>query len=413
MKYSRNVDAGEVALAIMWFKYFLTERLERKVNGFEATGKDHPLLAEYYRNTFKLEYALVRLMREFVPGQPIPVHPTFSGPINFVVTFVRIYQGLSAVGKKKLTEALDGTFGQAYGMRPLEFEMTAAGHFFGKGCDVNFVDLENQGDFEFIVSKDDEELEIECKTISADAGRVIDQKGVCTVGEHVRSIVTGLHDLSSRILTIKIKNRLCDLSSDALSNLYAAIPKALHGEPFVAHTDFVLTLEVKPEFVLPSEITKETDVKKFVGQKVGGLGKHVLLHAQKVSRNIICAVFESATPDVVLDFIAQKAAKAGRQFSHQRPSLVAIQIADMPEDALKELHTSPGVGTHKIADNLFEGPPRRPHVNAVAFSVLPSPEFFTKPGPEISNMSALVSMIRNPAAKFPSPTVDSGNPFRD
>jgi len=397
----------------MWFKYFLTDRLDRKVAAFEAAGNNQPLLREFYRNTFKLEYNLVNLMREFVPGRPIPIHPTFSAPINFVVTFCRVYQGLSTTGKKKLTDALEGTFGQAYGMRPLEFEMTVAGHFFGKGCDVSCIDLEDQGNFEFLVSKDGEELEVECKAISADAGRVIDQKGVCIVGERVRAIVTSLNDLSSRILTIKIKNRLSDLSGDALANLYAAIPKALHGEAITAHADYELTLEIKPEFLLPPEIVTEAEVKCYVGQQVGGLGKHVLLHAQKQTRNIICAVFESATPDAVMESIDKRAATAGRQFSHQRPSLVAIQIADMPSDALKRLHTMPGVGTQKIAGTLFEGPPRRPHVNAVAFSVLPKPEIFTNPGPKISNMSADVSMIRNPSAKFPSPTLDSGNPFRD
>jgi len=413
MKLSRNVSSGEVTAAILWFRLFLSGDLEKKLRSFEAEGQNQPLLRQYYRETFKLEYALDRLIKETKSGQPIPVHPSFSEAINFAVTFARVYQNLSAKGKKRLTGILQNSFAQTYGMRPLAFELMVAGHYLGKNCDVRFMDLEDKANFEFLVSKDGDEIEVECKAISADGGRNIDQKGICTVGERVRAIVTNFNDLSSRILTIKIRKRLSDVTSDALHALYTAVPKVLHGEPNISHPEFDLTLEIKPEFVLSPESIEESDVKKFVGQKVGGLGRHVLLHAHKGSRNIICAVFESETPDQVLEFISKRAAKAGTQFSHHKPSVVAMQIADMPPSALKELLDMPGVGTQKIAQNLFEGPPKRPHVNAIAFSVLPEPELFTKPGPEISNISSLVTMIRNPDAKFPSQTIDSGNPFKD
>ena len=68
MKLSRNVSAGDVAIAILWFRLFLSGDLERKLKAFEVEGQDQPLLRQYYRETFRLEYALDRLI-----GLP-PVH---------------------------------------------------------------------------------------------------------------------------------------------------------------------------------------------------------------------------------------------------------------------------------------------------------------------------------------------------
>src|SRR5439155_14856537 len=58
-------------------------------------------------------------------------------------------------------------------VRSFLFEIDVATHFFARGLDVQFVDVEGSDRFDLLVSKGQRELEIECKTKSADAGRKI------------------------------------------------------------------------------------------------------------------------------------------------------------------------------------------------------------------------------------------------
>ena len=56
-------------------------------------------------------------------------------------------------------------------VRSFLFELDIATHFFRLGLDVRFTDLEGREQFDLLISDGQSELEVECKTKSADAGR--------------------------------------------------------------------------------------------------------------------------------------------------------------------------------------------------------------------------------------------------
>ena len=412
MRLTLNVNSGEVAIAILWFKHFCGAELERRISIFESEGSSNQLLKQYYRETFKLEYSIANLIRTYRPGQPLLVNPALSEAYNFVVAFVRIYEHLSSNGKKRFTQDLQNSFTQVYGMRPLAFELTPAIHFLRNGCDVNFVDIEGleRWHYDYLVEKDGQQFEVECKAVSDDAGRVIDRKGLCKIGQRLLPIVESIVDYTPRVLTIKIRSRLDNLTEADIGSLCSAAREALSGIDVSPTPSFVMSVQLQSDLKLPPTVTNDGSINKFVRDKVGGLGKHILIRANRASGNVICIVIESETADDVIGKVSQRAAQAGEQLSRQRPSMVAIQIADMPPSSLHDLSKTRS-GVHAIAEHLFEGLPRRPHVNAVAFSALPLPEEVITMGPNISNMAASVLMLRNPAAKFPCAAIENGNPF--
>jgi hypothetical protein len=55
----------------------------------------------------------------------------------------------------------------------LALEMGVAVHLWNGGYDVEFTDLENRAQFDFLARKDGVELEVDCKTASGDVGRPI------------------------------------------------------------------------------------------------------------------------------------------------------------------------------------------------------------------------------------------------
>jgi len=78
------------------------------------------------------------------------------------------YQSGSAVATKLHSIVVDDDTARSF-----FFELDMAIHFFRRGYDIEFVDLWDLGTFDLLVSDGQTELEVECKTKSADAGRKI------------------------------------------------------------------------------------------------------------------------------------------------------------------------------------------------------------------------------------------------
>ena len=57
------------------------------------------------------------------------------------------------------------------GLLPLQHEMTTITHLLLNGFNVTCHDLENNGGFDFLASRDGVEVEVECKMVSGDIGK--------------------------------------------------------------------------------------------------------------------------------------------------------------------------------------------------------------------------------------------------
>jgi len=66
--------------------------------------------------------------------------------IAFITKFVRTHSGLKKLGRDRLVGMIRKGLKET--LIPLEFELTAAGHFLRQGFDVDFVDLEGRGNFD-------------------------------------------------------------------------------------------------------------------------------------------------------------------------------------------------------------------------------------------------------------------------
>ncbi|HVY12340.1 MAG TPA: hypothetical protein VHB73_02115, partial [Alphaproteobacteria bacterium] len=166
---------------------------------------------------------------------------------------------------------------------------------------------------------------------------------------------------------------------------------------------------VRPDLLLPRHLKTHDDITKYINEKTGGLDKHILVRGERSTGRIVCITLQSRMPDDVMGKILQRAEKAASQMSRQRPSMIALQITDMsPKHLIELFNTSSGI--YHIAKQIFEGPPRRPHVNTIAFSALPSvdPLAYDK---GISGVSAQVAAIRNPRPRFSSEFIDRQDVF--
>ena len=388
--------------------------IANRLHSLATAAQDNELLKQHYNQTYKLEQAITDVYLEFAKGKIPPPEGDFAEAYSFITMYYRVHQNLTKKGKKRFEQQLCSYYNQIYGFRPFAFELEVATHFFKVGCDVTFADVEKTGRYEFLVSKDGQEFEVECKSISDDAGRMIDREGLCKAG-HVLLPVVEQHVQApeTKLLTVTIPERLSSLTPLQIEELAASADSTLTTLSPPSGGIFEMAVEVRPNLILPPNIRTQGEINKYVHEQVGGLGKHILIRAERSTGRMICITLQSRTPDDVAGKILERATKAASQLSGQRPSMIAIQVTGVSPEGITELFNSPS-GFHQIAHQTFEGPNNvglpNSHVNMVAFSALPTADAFD-PYTGASSISARVAALRNPKASYASPLIDTNGAF--
>jgi hypothetical protein len=104
---------------------------------------------------------------------------------NLALTATAVYDRLSVRGKKKLAGMIVNALQSEFGFGPLAFEMQIVTHLMGRGFDVQFNDIEGDGGFDFLATRNGTQVEVECKHVSGDIGRNIHKKRQLVLGEHL------------------------------------------------------------------------------------------------------------------------------------------------------------------------------------------------------------------------------------
>jgi hypothetical protein len=168
MQLSTDMFAHDIGRALDWVGSQVGTRVEKRVKAFNAEERRNPAIHSYYRNTYQIEYALAHAWRQYRKTGIFPESNDFSIAYAFAGMTQRIYENLSLPGQKRLRGCLeDGAKGE-YGFRPLSYEMTMASRLSRSGYDLECVDLERQGRFDFLATKHKIAFEMECKTTSPD-----------------------------------------------------------------------------------------------------------------------------------------------------------------------------------------------------------------------------------------------------
>lgn len=88
----------------------------------------------------------------------------------------QIHESLNATGKKRLKGMLFDGFKDDKGILPLKLEVEMVTHLVKQGFNINFHDLENNGGYDFEITKGSVKAEVECKCFGDDAGCKIHHK---------------------------------------------------------------------------------------------------------------------------------------------------------------------------------------------------------------------------------------------
>ncbi|MFZ0989534.1 MAG: hypothetical protein WAN27_17605 [Xanthobacteraceae bacterium] len=185
------------------------------------------MLASYYRQNFALEYALAAARKYRRNTGRAPTGPEYEDLYAFAIPAMRIYEQLPESAKRPFEGKLKDFVTGAYGARPFAYEITMAAHAMQKGFDVEFADLSGTARFDFILHAPADELELECKSSSGDAGRKVHRKEVNRLADLLLPLTEQLASTAGcHLLSITVPDRLVT-APEELSDLASLAEKAM------------------------------------------------------------------------------------------------------------------------------------------------------------------------------------------
>jgi hypothetical protein len=272
--------------------------------------------------------------------------------------------------------------------RAFLFELEIAIHYFRRGYDVEFVDLRDLGTFDLLVSDGQADLEVECKTKSADAGRKITRGNfylLCDVLTAELAPVT-----ESFAVLFKCDGRLSG-SQDLFYAVGEEIKKCRTAQRDNGQVD-TLRFEIRN---LSAGLQIRTDEEAAVA-----LAPHWSPHGHYFvmsNRETLILACESTDSDRVLKAIYEDLKRGADQLSKTRPSMLACKIEELEDDAWDRLRGNSGLTqwTGRLLQN-----PERNHLNVIVYSSDRTPP---KKDAGITSFSATNLWFANKSPKFSIP----------
>lgn len=350
---------------------------QKRLTWLEDGVKNTVAMPHFWRERFELELAFSTIHKRYkITGRYLRKNLTIDQQrlLSFASMLVNCYERLSQRGQKRLRGMLLHSLKSDYGLAPLAYEMKIAAHLMSKDFDVNFHDLETGGGFDYLATKNDVQVEVECKFVSGDIGRQIHLKRLYQFGEYV---TPQLHELLPRIsggvfVHITIPGRLHGQESqhasisEHVSNAIA-LPEGKYQFSGSQVSVSRFSLENSPFATNSPQLLSKQDVDQFVSRNFGIENKNMLV-IYRPHRHAILVVLQGSNEDRVLTGIHRQLKDSARsQFTGELPAVLCCHLADLTEHELVSLQHKDdrGLGLDYMTADLII---RRPQLLAVTYT---------------------------------------------
>jgi hypothetical protein len=281
--------------------------------------------------------------------------------LHFVAMTMEVHARLTPRGQKALEGRLRSALSAETGFAALFLEMDIARRLFDAGFDVEFPDLEATGQFDLLFSNARVCGEVECKSLSADAGRKIHRKDFYRLLEPLGKYLLRRAETGAReVFLVTLRDRLPSAMSkqqklrDAVRQFTnCSVEQSLECEFF--------SLKREP-LALALETARTVDQHAFYRACVASYGENVHVAGPMSDAGAALVVMRSEMPDDTSKSWLGAMEKAATQFTGSRPGFVAVQFNDLSTDELMRPHF------RRRAEILTNAVCRRPegaHVTAV------------------------------------------------
>jgi len=254
--------------------------------------------------------------------------------LYFSQTVVEVYRHLSASGRKVLEGRIrDGLKAKA-GLAPLYLEMSIARRLFHAGYQIEFSDMEGFAEFDVRFWKGDVQGEVECKSLTCDAGRKIHREDFYRFIDAIGDLIqTRASSGSLEVLLITLKDRLPTDEQRQRDLREAAKLLMSDSSLTVIEEDFFRITREDFDTVMESGPVSDESEFYEVCRTLYGPNCHV--SGVMAPEGVCLVIMRSQKEDDSSKPILEALKKATTQFSGACPAFIAVQFDDiLPPDLL-------------------------------------------------------------------------------
>jgi hypothetical protein len=269
-----------------------------------------------------------------------PVRDPYSfAACTFANAAVSVSRCLTGAARDRLAGMVWQGLGLDGDARRLQHEFTVAAHFAKNGWDVEFIDMERRGLFDYLVRKGALEADVECKTISADKGNAIHMKDVLAFMDAVCDPMLEVFDDGwwTVDMTFDIGLPKDRPQQIALSRELARC--MMEGQAVHAFRGGSAALSFKP---MP-RFSGKAELEDFANGVMCDLQDRLNGHAEVIcsSRRMLAIGASSARPSRVLEYSYEDIKQGCLQLSGARAGCVWTHFMDITDGEMRMLAESP------------------------------------------------------------------------
>ena len=284
--------------------------------------------------------------------------------LNFIATTVEVHAQLSQVGQRNLVGRLRDGLRAETGYASLYLELDLAQRLMDDGFDIDFVDMESMAQFDLLFSRGVFTGEVECKSLSVDAGRQIHRKDFYRFMQALSPALETHRTLCQpEVLLITLEGRLSSRLSDQAA-LRAATRTVLEDSAQNTLIGHGFRLE-RRDFNAARFGASLSDATALYSACSAAFGPNTHVVGGLTEAAGCLVVMRSERTDDTSKPLLQAMRKASAQFSGQRPAFIAIQMQGIepPDLMLPHIRRRAGILSYALYGHYGHS-----HVNATYFT---------------------------------------------
>lgn len=341
MNFKTIIDPSQFSIYLPQFIELVgAERWKRRITNLYRDVESSPYLwkiaTDYHWLELCLGYQQASLNRKGAVLTEEWREPDIAA-LCFASAIVRIHEQLPGSSQKQIVGRLRDCLKAHSGFASLYLEIDVAIKLMDAGYDVSFPDLDGTSNFDVEFARDKICGEIECKSLSVDAGRQIHRRDFYRLIERVRlAQVEVSYSCSRKIVLVNLKGRL-DADDSTQEQLSLAISECMYaGDMSSTKYDGFVVKELRYEDYL-GDITL-TDKESFQAkcQLVFGQNAHISGGFGESGDCLI--VVKSDQEDDTSKPWLDAMRKGASQLSRNKPSLLVMQFQDIESKDLLKAH---------------------------------------------------------------------------
>ena len=211
------------------------QRLLKRADQLNVEQRKSPyrwkIVADYHWLEMALSFQADVLAKE---GRLLPAltDELILAALNFAASAVEVHAHLPPEGRQVLEGRLRDALKADTGFAPVYLEVDLAQRLMDGGYNVEFADMEGSAQFDLLFGRGSFAGEVECKSLSADAGRQIHRKDFYRFMESISAALIAHMELKRQeVLVLTLAARLSPNTSDQAALLQATVSALRNDAP--------------------------------------------------------------------------------------------------------------------------------------------------------------------------------------